>query len=64
MSLLTRSVGLLLVLTGLCDPKPIFNRVKLRWLKKAVGLADSLLLLRLDVVFAFFSLRVSISIIL
>jgi hypothetical protein len=53
-SLLTRSVGLILVLTGLCDAKPIFNRPKLRWLKKAVGLADSLLLLRLDVVLAHF----------
>jgi hypothetical protein len=33
-------------------------------LNKAVGLADSLLLLRLDVVFAFFSLRISTPIIL
>jgi hypothetical protein len=38
------------MLTSLRD----VNRAKLRWLKRAVGLADSLLLLRLDVVFTLF----------
>jgi hypothetical protein len=55
--------GLLPLLTGLCDAKHVPNREKSRWLKKAVGSANSLPILRLDVPVPLFS-RIHIPIIL